>query len=115
MLRTLTISTIYTEHVIPTALKVPGVLKMVFTRLYSFSEDQPDGLSDIHVMAETHFESVEILHQFLNSPEGIELCQKAVDFSSIGVYMAKEKVFHAPKRMPERNRDIVDVYNNDDQ
>lgn len=56
----------YHEVHAPLAAKMPGLIKLEVNMIYG----SPTGSSDLHLIAEMHFESKEALLEALSSPEG---------------------------------------------
>lgn len=56
----------YNEVHAPLAAKMPGLIKLEVNRIYG----GPMGDSNLHLIAEMHFETKEALTEALNSPEG---------------------------------------------
>jgi hypothetical protein len=109
----------YTKVLIPKILSVPGVLKVDYTTLYHSTDEQPEGLDNIHVMTETYFESVEEMKRVLTSEVGIEITNLISsltdDVIQIDSYMAQEKNIYAPKWIEKKLKgDVVEVIDPDD-
>ncbi|WNC14194.1 EthD family reductase [Brevibacillus brevis] len=56
----------YEEVHTPLVKKMPGLIKLEVNKIYG----TPMGESDLHLIAEMHFESKEALLEALSSPEG---------------------------------------------
>lgn len=111
----------FIKNIIPLALKMPGVIKMNFTVLHESTDEQPEGLNDIDVICETYFESIDAFAKIISAKENMDLIEDLISkFSSgkkeIGVFLAKEKTFYAPRFFPQRptGENIVEVVDLED-
>jgi uncharacterized protein (TIGR02118 family) len=113
----------YTKVIIPKVLSVPGVLKMEYTTLYHATSEQPEGLSNIHVLTETYFDSMEEMRRILSSEEGVAITKLITaladeeELVQIHSYIAQEKVIYAPKWIERKTEgeiiEIIDLDNLD--
>jgi hypothetical protein len=102
----------FTDVIIPKTLDMPGVIKMDYTSLYHSSNQQPEGLENIHVIIETYFESMEKMRETLASDVGIELVNMISSLIEDGMevagFIAQEKEVYAPIKV-EKNTEMVRI------
>lgn len=107
----------FTDVIIPKTLDIPGVIKMEYTSLYHSSNEQPEGLNDIHVITETYFESMEKMRETLASEEGIKLVNMISalieDGMEVAGFIAQEKEVYAPIKM-EKTTETINIIHSDE-